>query len=57
MSEYEYCIDNDIIFNPIKSVCTVFKPKAYKLNLPTVVIGSDVLKLINESKYFGRTFQ
>ena len=27
---YEYGIDNDILFNPIKSVCTVFKPKAYK---------------------------
>ena len=25
---YEYGIDNDIFFNPIKSVCTVFKPKA-----------------------------
>ena len=32
---YEYGIDNDIVFNPIKLVCTVFKPKAYKLYLPT----------------------
>ena len=31
--------DNDIIFNPIKSIYTVFKPKGYKLYLPTVSIG------------------
>ena len=30
---YEYGTDNDILFNPIKSVCTVFKPKACKLYL------------------------
>ena len=53
---YEYGIDNDIVFNPIKSVCTVFKPKAYKLYLPTVFIGSDALKFIKESKYLGFTF-
>ena len=27
---YKYDTDNDILFNPIKSVCTIFKPKAYK---------------------------
>ena len=48
---YEYGIDNDILFNPIKSVCTVFKPKAYKLYLPTVFIDSDALKFIKKSKY------
>ena len=53
---YEYGIDNDILFNPIKSVCTVFKPKAYKLYLPTFFIGSDALKFIKESKYLGFTF-
>ena len=53
---YEYSIDKDILFNPIKSVCTVFKPKAYKLYLPTVCISSDTLKFIKESKYLGFTF-
>ena len=53
---YEYGIDNDILFNPIKSVCTVFKPKAYKLYFPTVSIGSDALKFIRESKYLSFTF-
>ena len=53
---YEYGIDNDILFNPIKSMCTVFKPKACKLCLPTVFIGSDALKFFKESKYLGFTF-
>ena len=49
-------IDNDILFKPIKSVCTVFKPKSYKLYLPTVFIGSDALKFTKESKYLGFIF-
>ena len=36
---YEYGTDNDILFNPITSVCTVYKSKAYKLYLPTVFSG------------------
>ena len=44
---YDNGTDNDILFNPIKSVCTVFKPKAYKLYLnPTVFIGQETLKYI-----------
>ena len=53
---YEYRIDNDILFNSIKSVCTVFRSKAYKLYLSTVFIGSDALKFLNESKYLDFTF-
>ena len=53
---YTYGIDNDILFNPIKYVCTVFKPKPYKLYLSTVFIGQDELKYISESKYLGFSF-
>ena len=53
---YEYGIDNYILFNLIKLVCTVFKPKAYKLYLPTVFMGSDAFKVIKESKYLCFTF-
>ena len=53
---YEYGIDNDILFNPIKSVSTIFKLKVYKLYLPAVFIGSDTLKFVKESKYLGFTF-
>ena len=48
---YEYGTDNDIVFNPIKSICTVFKPKGYKLYHPTVFNGQEVLKYVSESKY------
>ena len=50
---YEYGTDNDILFNLIKSVCTVFKSKAYKLYIPTVFIGQEALKYISVSKYLG----
>ena len=50
---YEYGTDNDILFNLIKSVCTVFKAKAYKLYIPTVFISQEALKYISESKYLG----
>ena len=53
---YEYGTDNDILFNPIKSVCTVFKPKAYKRFTPKVFIGDDALKFTRETKYSGFTF-
>ena len=53
---YEYGTDNDILFNPIKSVCTVFYPKANKLYIPTVFIGQEALKYIFESKYLGFSF-
>ena len=53
---YEYGTDNDILFNSIKSVCTVFKPKAYKRFTPTVFIFDDALKFTQEAKYLGFTF-
>ena len=53
---YEYGTDNDILFNPIKSVCTVFKPKTYKRFTPTVFIGDVALKFTKEAKYLGFTF-
>ena len=53
---YDYGSDNDILFNPIKSVYTNFKLNAYKLYLPPVYIGSDALKYVVESKYLGFSF-
>ena len=53
---YEYGTDNGILFNPIKSVCTVFKSKSYKRFTPTVFIGDDALKFTKEAKYLGFTF-
>ena len=48
---YDDVSDDDILFNPIKSVCTIFKPEAYKLCLPSVFTGSDALKYLAELKY------
>ena len=53
---YDHGSDNDILFNPIKSVYTILKPKSYKLYLPPVFIGSDALKYVAESKYLGFSF-
>ena len=53
---YDYGSDNDILFNPNTSVYIIFKPKAYKLYLPPVFIGSNALKYVAESKYLGFSF-
>ena len=34
---FDFSIRNDIMFNPIKSVCVVFKSKSNKLYCPTVI--------------------
>ena len=49
-------IKEHILFNPIKSICTVFKQKGYKLYLQTVFIGQEALKFVFESKYLGFSF-
>ena len=54
---YEYGTDNDILFNPIKPVCTILKPKVYIIYLSEVFIGSDALKSMKESKYLVYTFR
>ena len=51
---HHYGTANDILFNPLKSVC--IKPKYYKLFCPSVNIGSEPLRFVNESKYLGFTF-
>ena len=35
---YEFSQSNDIIFNPIKSQCMVFKPNRFKLYCPAVYL-------------------
>ena len=36
----DYGVDNDITFNPLKAVCSVFRPAKYKLFCPRVRIGN-----------------
>ena len=39
---YNYGLDNDVLFNPLKSVCMLFKPKGYKLYRPNIMISTEV---------------
>ena len=52
---YNYGLDNDVLFNPLKSVCMLFKPKGYKLYSPNIMIGTEVLKYVDHIKYLGIT--
>ena len=51
---FDFSIRNDIKFNPIKSVCIVFKHKNNKLCCLNVRLDCNTLDYI--SKYLGFTF-
>ena len=53
---HNYGAANDILFNHLKYVCIEYKLKYYKLFCPSVNIGSEPLKFVNETKYLGFTF-
>ena len=53
---YNYCLDNDVLFNPLKWVCILFKPKRYYLYRPNIMIGTEDLKYVDNTKYLGITF-
>ena len=36
---YNYGLDNDVLFNPLESVCMLFKPKGYKFSCYIVQIS------------------
>ena len=53
---FDFSIRNDIMFNPIKSVCVVFKSKSNKLYCPTVSLDCDILEYSSHTKYLRFTF-
>ena len=53
---FKFSIRNTFMFNPIKSVCAVFKPKNNKIYCPTVSLDCDILKCTVHTKYLGFTF-
>ena len=53
---FDFNISNDIMFNPIKSVCVVFKSKSNKLYCPTVSLDCDILEYTAHTNYLGFTF-
>ena len=52
----DYGLDHDIIFNPNKSVCMVFKPDKFKLYCPRVKIDQAELHYVDSVKYLGYMF-
>ena len=50
---YGFSQDNDLIFNSLKSVSVVFRPKRYKLFCPSVYLHREKLYRIHETKYLG----
>ena len=52
----EFSQSNDIIFNPIKSQCTVFKPNRFKLYCPVVYLNGNIIDYVEKTKYLGYMF-
>ena len=50
---YNFSQCSDIVFNSLKSIYIVFRPKRYKLFCSTVSLHSDKLNRIPETKYLG----
>ena len=53
---FDFSIRNDIVFNPIKSVCVVFQSKSNKLYCPIVSLNCDILDYTAYMNYLGFTF-
>ena len=53
---FDFSLRNDIMFNPVKSVCVTFKPKNSKLSCPSVRLDSNTLEYISQTKYLGFMF-
>ena len=49
---YEFSQSNDIIFNPIKSQCMVFKPNRFKLYCPDVYLNGNIIDYVEKNKIF-----
>ena len=52
---FDFSLRNDIMFNPVKSVCVTFKCKNSKLSCPSVRLDSNILEYISQTKYLGFT--
>ena len=50
---FNFSIRNDIMFNPVKSVCVAFQPKKNILFCPYVTLDIKVLEYIGRIKYLG----
>lgn len=53
---YNNSVEIDVLFNPKKSVCMVFKPKNYKLSCPRMKLNDNFLQYVSAFKYLGYHF-
>ena len=53
---FDFSIRNDIKFNPIKTVCIVFKPKNNKLHCPNVRLDRNILEYFSCAKYEANAY-
>ena len=53
---FDFSLRNDIMFNPVKSVCVTFKPKNSKLSCPSVRLDNNILEYISQTKFLGFIF-
>ena len=55
---FDLSLRNDIMFNPVKSVCVTLtsKPKNSKLSCPSFRLDSNILEYNNQTKYLGFMF-
>ena len=53
---YKFSQSNDIIFNPIKSQCMVFKPNRFKLYCPAVYLNGNIIDYVEKTKYLRYMF-
>ena len=45
----EFSQSNDIIFNPIKSQCMVFKPNLFKLDCLAVYLNGNIINYVKKT--------
>ena len=50
---FNFSLRNDIMFNPVKSVCVTFKSRNSKLSCPNVRLDSNILECNNQTKCLG----
>ena len=53
---YEFSQSNDILFNPIKSQCMVFKPNRFTLYCLAVNLNGNIIDYVEKTKYIGHMF-
>ena len=49
----KFGFENDVEYNPIKSLCMVFKPRGFNLKCPDMYMNLNKLAYVKEAKYLG----